>query len=46
MKVPDILLSSNHDAKKTWREQKMFERTINRRIDLIINVRSNKKIIK
>ena len=43
MKVPDILLSGNHEAIKTWREQKMLERTTNRRVDLINNVESNKK---
>ena len=35
MKVPDILLSGNHKEIKLWREQKMFERTVNRRNDLI-----------
>ena len=41
MQVPDILLSGNHEAIKTWREKKMLERTINRRKDLIDNVESN-----
>ncbi len=35
MKVPDILLSGNHKEIKLWREKKMFERTRERRIDLI-----------
>ncbi|MDC3092224.1 tRNA (guanosine(37)-N1)-methyltransferase TrmD [Prochlorococcus sp. AH-716-M18] len=37
MKVPDILLSGDHQAIKSWREQKMLERTIDRRNDLISN---------
>ena len=37
MKVPDILVSGNHKEIKSWREQKMLERTINRRNDLIEN---------
>ena len=35
MKVPDILLSGNHEEIKSWREQKMVERTKDRRKDLI-----------
>tara|TARA_B100000989_G_C19209358_1_gene331168 strand:- start:77 stop:526 length:450 start_codon:yes stop_codon:yes gene_type:complete len=35
MKVPDVLLSGNHEEIKSWREEKMFERTLNRRNDLI-----------
>ena len=37
MKVPDILLSGNHEEIKLWRKQKMFERTLDRRNDLISN---------
>ena len=37
MKVPDILLSGDHQAIKSWREKKMLERTIDRRNDLISN---------
>ena len=37
MKVPDILLSGNHEEIKSWREQKMVERTQDRRKDLISN---------
>ena len=37
MKVPDILVSGNHKEIKSWREQKMFERTKDRRKDLIDN---------
>ena len=33
MKVPDILLSGNHEEIKSWREQKMLERTVDRRKD-------------
>ena len=35
MKVPDILVSGNHEEIKSWRKQKMFERTVDRRNDLI-----------
>ena len=35
LKVPEVLISGNHKAIKSWRERKMLERTINRRIDLI-----------
>ena len=41
MKVPDILLSGDHQAIKSWREKKMLERTINRRNDLISNEFNN-----
>jgi len=37
MKVPDVLLNGNHEEIKKWREQKMFERTRDRRIDLILD---------
>ena len=37
MKVPDILISGNHEEIKLWRKQKMLERTLNRRNDLISN---------
>tara|TARA_B100000161_G_scaffold256680_1_gene219966 strand:+ start:658 stop:1440 length:783 start_codon:yes stop_codon:yes gene_type:complete len=35
MKVPDTLVSGNHEEIRLWREKKMFERTIKRREDLI-----------
>ena len=35
MRVPDILLSGNHEEIKKWRAKKMFERTMKRRNDLI-----------
>ena len=35
MKVPDILLSGNHEEIKLWRKQKSIERTLQRRNDLI-----------
>ena len=35
MKVPDILVSGNHVSIKSWRNQKSFERTLERRNDLI-----------
>ena len=41
MKVPDILLSGNHEEIKSWREQKMLERTMDRRKDLIPTEESN-----
>ena len=41
MKVPDILLSGDHQAIKSWREKKMLERTIDRRNDLISNEINN-----
>jgi len=37
MKVPDILISGNHEEIKLWREQKSLERTLKRRNDLISN---------
>ncbi len=35
MKVPDILVSGNHEEIKSWRRQKSIERTLERRSDLI-----------
>ena len=48
MKVPDILLSGNHAEIKSWRRRKSFERTFERRSDLISNeiYRNSKRIIK
>ena len=37
IKVPDILVSGNHEEIKSWRRQKSFERTFERRRDLISN---------
>ena len=37
MRVPDILVSGNHEEIKLWRRQKSFERTLERRSDLISN---------
>ncbi len=37
MKVPDILVSGNHEEIKSWRRQKSIERTLERRRDLITN---------
>ena len=37
MKVPDILVSGNHEEIKLWRDQKSLERTLERRNDLISN---------
>ena len=36
-KQPDILVSGNHEEIKLWRKQKMLERTLDRRNDLISN---------
>ena len=51
MRVPDILVSGNHEEIKSWRRQKSIERTLERRRDLIFNEsykksQHNKKIIK
>jgi 2-C-methyl-D-erythritol 2,4-cyclodiphosphate synthase len=37
MKVPDILVSGNHEEIRSWRRQKSIERTLERRSDLISN---------
>ena len=37
MKVPDILMSGNHEEIKSWRRRKSIERTFERRSDLILN---------
>ena len=37
MKVPDVLVSGNHEEIKSWRRQKSIERTLERRSDLISN---------
>ena len=37
MKVPDILVSGNHEEIKSWRRHKSIERTLERRSDLISN---------
>ena len=37
MKVPDVLISGNHEEIKLWRKQKSIERTLLRRSDLISN---------
>ena len=44
MKVPDILLSGNHEEIKSWREKKMIERTLERREDLIPKVNNKKSL--
>ena len=43
MKVPEVLLSGNHEDINSWRKQKMLERTIDRRIDLISEKKKDKK---
>ena len=45
MKVPDVLVSGNHKEIKFWRKQKMIERTLDRRNDLISN-EDYKKVLK
>ena len=42
MKVPDILVSGNHEKIKSWRNQKSMERTLERRRDLLSNENSKK----
>ena len=37
MKVPDVLVSGNHEEIKSWRRQKSIERTLERRSELIAN---------
>ena len=41
MKVPDVLISGNHEEIKLWREQKSLERTLNRRNDLNVKKENN-----
>ena len=43
MKVPDVLLSGNHEKIKGWKELKSIEATINRRPELLNNVKLTKK---
>ena len=43
MKVPDVLVSGNHEDINLWRRQKSIERTLERRSDLISN-ENHKKI--
>ncbi len=44
MKVPDILVSGNHEDIKSWRRQKSIERTLERRSELISNENYKKSI--
>ncbi len=44
MKVPDILVSGNHEEIKSWRRRKSIERTMERRSDLISNEKYKKFI--
>ncbi len=46
MKVPDILVSGNHEEIKLWRKQKMLERTLDRRKDMVVSNKDSKKIPK
>ena len=41
MKVPDVLISGNHEEIKLWREQKSLERTLDRRNDLNVKKENN-----
>ena len=41
MKVPDVLISGNHEEIKLWREQKSLERTLDRRNDLNLKKENN-----
>ena len=42
MKVPEILVSGNHEEIKSWRRRKSIERTLERRSDLISNEKCKK----
>ena len=42
MKVPDILVSGNHEEIKRWRKEKSIERTFLKRNDLISDEDYNK----
>jgi 2-C-methyl-D-erythritol 2,4-cyclodiphosphate synthase len=42
MKVPEILLSGNHEQIKLWRRQKSLKRTLERRSDLIFDEENRK----
>ncbi len=44
MKVPNILVSGNHEEIKLWRKQKSFERTLARRDDLISEKNKDKSV--
>ncbi len=44
MKVPDILVSGNHEEIKSWRRQKSIERTLERRSDLIFYEKYKKSL--
>ena len=44
-KVPDILVSGNHEEIKLWRSQKSIERTFERRSDLISTVDHTKSLL-
>ena len=41
MKVPDILVSGNHQEIETWRKDQMLKRTHKRRKDLTQNNHKN-----
>ena len=41
MKVPDVLISGNHEEIKLWREQKSLERTLDRRNALNVKKENN-----
>jgi len=42
MKVPDVLISGNHEEIKLWRKQKSLKRTLDRRNDLNFKYENNK----
>jgi len=42
MRVPDVLVSGNHEEIKLWRKQKSIERTLDKRSDLILNEKHKK----
>ncbi|RME26592.1 MAG: tRNA (guanosine(37)-N1)-methyltransferase TrmD [Deltaproteobacteria bacterium] len=45
MKVPDVLLSGNHEAIEKWRRAKALERTLERRPELAATAGQDEKIV-
>jgi tRNA (guanine37-N1)-methyltransferase len=43
MKVPEVLLSGNHEAIRKWRYEKALERTLKRRKDLLNKIKGDDK---
>ncbi|MFT6300102.1 MAG: tRNA (guanine37-N1)-methyltransferase, partial [Saprospiraceae bacterium] len=43
LKVPDVLLSGNHESIRQWRLTESLKRTLQRRPDLLGNLKLNKE---